>query len=163
LRLILQRVATAAVRVDEEIVGRIDRGLLVLAGIENGDDVSIVDAAARRIAELRIFADADGRTQLDCAAAGGEVLVVSQFTLLADVSRGRRPSFTGAAPADVAAPLVDRLAERLRLAGLTTATGRFGAAMRIDCQLDGPFTLSLRFPARAPNAAALSSAPEESS
>jgi D-tyrosyl-tRNA(Tyr) deacylase len=149
LRLILQRVASAAVRVEGETVGRIDRGLLLLAGIEAGDDAGTVDVAARRVAELRIFADAEGRTNLSCADAGGAVLVVSQFTLLADTSRGRRPSFTRAAPAAIAAPLVERLRERLAAVGLRTAGGRFGAEMRIDCELDGPFTIALEFPPAA--------------
>jgi D-tyrosyl-tRNA(Tyr) deacylase len=88
-----------------------------------------------------MFADADGKTNLTCAEVGGEVLVVSQFTLLADVSRGRRPSFTRAAPPGVAAPLVERFVERIRAGGLPVQTGRFGAEMRIRAELDGPFTL----------------------
>lgn len=146
MRLILQRVTSASVRVGDEIAGRIGRGLLVLAGVEAGDEASQADAAAAKIAGLRIFADREGRTNLTCAEVEGELLVVSQFTLLADASRGRRPSFTGAARPEKAAPLIDRLVERLSAEGLPTASGRFGAEMRIECELDGPFTLALHLP-----------------
>jgi D-tyrosyl-tRNA(Tyr) deacylase len=141
LRLILQRIASASVAVGGETIAEIGSGLLVLAGIEAGDDEAVVDAAAVRTTGLRMFADADGKTNLTCAEVGGEVLVVSQFTLLADVSRGRRPSFTRAAPPGVAAPLVERFVERIRAGGLPVRTGRFGAGMRIRAELDGPFTL----------------------
>lgn len=143
MRLILQRVAGASVAVGGETIASIGAGLLVLAGVEAGDDEASVAAAADRTTGLRMFADAAGKTNLTCAEVGGAVLVVSQFTLLADVSRGRRPSFTGAAPPAVAAPLVERFVARIRASGLVVQSGRFGAEMRIHAELDGPFTLVL--------------------
>lgn len=135
----------AAVEADGGVVGEIGRGLLVLAGVARGDDASTAAAAATRLAELRIFADAEGRTNLSLADTGFAVLVVSQFTLLADTQRGRRPSFGGAAPAELAQPLVETLVEKLGEAGIPTASGRFGADMKIRCRLDGPFTITLEF------------------
>jgi D-tyrosyl-tRNA(Tyr) deacylase len=148
----LQRVASAAVSVDGETVGAIGPGLLVLAGAEKGDVAITAEAAAARVAALRMFPDADGKTNLNCAEAGGAVLVVSQFTLLADTSRGRRPSFFDAAPPEIAAPVVERFAAELERVGLRVARGRFGAIMRIECVLDGPFTLEVAIP--NPNARA---------
>jgi D-tyrosyl-tRNA(Tyr) deacylase len=148
----LQRVSSAAVSVEGEVVGAIGSGLLVLAGAEKSDTPAVADAAAAKIAGLRIFADAAGKTNLACAEAGGAILVVSQFTLLADTSRGRRPSFVDAAPPDVAAPLVERLATSLEGLGLPVSRGRFGAAMRIDAVLDGPFTLTLELGGTTPPA-----------
>jgi D-tyrosyl-tRNA(Tyr) deacylase len=149
MRVVLQRVARASVSVEGERVATIDRGLLLLVGIAPGDDAARVDAAAAKIAGLRVFEDAEGRMNLDLAQAGGAVLVVSQFTLLASTEKGRRPSFEGAATPAQAAPLVDRLVLRLRDAGLAVATGRFGAHMRIELVNDGPVTLVMDFPARA--------------
>jgi D-aminoacyl-tRNA deacylase len=147
VRLILQRVASAAVSVDGEVVGAIGRGLLVLAGAEKGDTPEVAAAAAAKVSALRMFADSEGKTNLSCAEAGGAALVVSQFTLLADTSRGRRPSFLDAAPPEVAEPLVEALAAALEQGGLRVGRGRFGAAMRIEAVLDGPFTLHLTFAA----------------
>jgi D-tyrosyl-tRNA(Tyr) deacylase len=143
MRLVVQRVTRAAVRVGEETVGEIELGALVLAGVAAGDDASIVDRMADKLAGLRYFEDADGRTNLSLADAGGAYLVVSQFTLLADVRRGRRPGFTPAAPPDIAEPLVERLVTRLRSGGFEVATGRFGAEMQVELINDGPFTLLL--------------------
>jgi D-tyrosyl-tRNA(Tyr) deacylase len=143
MRLVVQRVTRAAVRVGEETVGEIEHGALVLAGVAAGDDASIVDRMADKLAGLRYFEDADGRTNLSLADAGGAYLVVSQFTLLADVRHGRRPGFTPAAPPDVAEPLVERLVTRLRSGGFEVATGRFGAEMQVELINDGPFTLLL--------------------
>lgn len=143
MRIVLQRVARAAVEVGGEEVARIGGGLLALVCVAHGDDAAVVERAARKIAGLRLFEDDGGRMNLDLAAVRGEVLVVSQFTLLADTSRGRRPSFEAAATGAVAAPLVELLAETLRRAGFAVATGRFAAHMRIELVNDGPVTLVL--------------------
>lgn len=143
MRLILQRVARAAVRVDGETVGRIGRGLLVLAGVEEGDGDDQVAAAADKLAGLRVFEDADGKMNLDAAAVAGAFLVVSQFTLAADLSRGRRPSFAKAAPPEVAEPLVDALVADLQGRGYVVEEGRFGAKMEVELVNDGPVTFVL--------------------
>jgi D-tyrosyl-tRNA(Tyr) deacylase len=143
MRLILQRVASASVAVGGEVVGEIGRGVLVLAGVEHGDGAPQVAAAADKLAGLRLFEDDAGKMNLDAAVAGGAFLVVSQFTLMADLSRGRRPSFGAAAPPEVAAPLVDELAAELERRGFEVATGRFGAQMRVTLVNDGPVTFVL--------------------
>ena len=145
MRVVLQRVEMASVEVGGEAVGRIGRGLLLLVGIGAGDDAARIDQAARKVAGLRIFEDADGRMNLDLAQAGGALLVVSQFTLLASTDRGRRPSFERAAPPELAEPLVERFAARLREAGFMVETGRFGARMSVALVNDGPVTLVLDF------------------
>jgi D-tyrosyl-tRNA(Tyr) deacylase len=145
MRLVIQRVSRAAVRVEGETVGEIGRGLLVLAGIEKGDGAAQAGAAAEKLAGLRIFEDEAGKMNLDLAAVGGGVLVVSQFTLLGSVAKGRRPSFDRAAPPDEARPLVDRLVEELARRGLPVATGRFGAKMEVSLVNDGPVTLVAEF------------------
>src|SRR5918997_3251228 len=141
MRLVVQRVTRASVNEGDELLGEIERGALVLVGIGVEDVPEVADRMADKLVGLRYFADADGRTNLDVAAAGGALLVVSQFTLYADISRGRRPGFTRAAQPDQAVPLVDRFVERLRASGLTVQTGRFGADMAIELVNDGPFTL----------------------
>ncbi|WP_448760365.1 D-aminoacyl-tRNA deacylase [Actinomyces oricola] len=148
MRAVLQRVNRAAVRVDGQVVGQITRpGLLALIGATHHDGPAQVATIARKIAELRIF---EGRSS--GGAAGGEVsagdlgapvLVVSQFTLYADVRKGRRPSWNSAAPGPVAEPLVDAVVAALRGRGLEVATGSFGAHMRIDMEADGPVTILL--------------------
>ena len=146
MRVVLQRVTSASVAVDEEIVGRIGRGLVALVGIARGDDEDTVDALARKTALLRVFDDGETRGRFSVADIGGDVLVVSQFTLMADTRRGHRPSWSAAAAPDVAEPLVDRFAERLRAQGLTVATGRFGAHMEVTLEGDGPVTVVLDHP-----------------
>ena len=141
MRLVVQRVTRASVNEGEELLGEIERGALVLVGIGVEDGPEVADRMADKLVGLRYFADADGRTNLDVAAAGGALLVVSQFTLYADISRGRRPGFTRAAQPDQAVPLIDRFVDRLRASGLTVQTGRFGADMAIELVNDGPFTL----------------------
>ena len=141
MRVVLQRVRRAAVRVDGESVGAIERGFLALVGIAAGDGEADVEAMAAKVAGLRLFSDAEGKLTLSAADAGGAVLVVSQVTLIADVRKGRRPSFTGAARPEVAAPLVERFATRLRAAGLPVSEGRFGAQMEVALVNDGPVTL----------------------
>jgi D-tyrosyl-tRNA(Tyr) deacylase len=143
LRALLQRTVGARVRVDGEIVGEIGAGLVVLVGVGPDDDEAVADGLARRIAELRIFDDAAGKTNLSLLGVGGAALVVSQFTLYADTRRGRRPGFTGAAAPELAERLYLRVAEALRALGVVVATGRFGAAMALELVNDGPFTIWL--------------------
>ena len=143
MRLILQRVSSAEVRVAGETVGRIGPGMLVLAGVEKGDGADRAAAAAAKLAHLRIFEDAEGRMNLGPDEAGAAFLVVSQFTLAGSLDRGRRPSFDGAAPPELAEPLVERLVEELRAAGFPVETGRFGARMEVSLVNDGPVTFLL--------------------
>ena len=143
MRALLQRTTGARVRVAGEVVGEIAAGLVVLLGIGPDDTLAVTDDLARRVTELRIFDDADGRTNLSLVDVGGEVLVVSQFTLYADTRRGRRPGFTGAAAPDVAERLYLRFAAALRDKGIGVATGRFGAVMEVELVNDGPFTIWL--------------------
>jgi len=143
MRLVVQRVSRASVRAGNELLGEIGNGALVLTGISTGDTADVVDRMADKLLGLRYFADSDGRTNLDVGAVEGELLVVSQFTLYADVGRGRRPGFTHAAAPDVAVPLIDRFVGRLRADGVRVATGRFGAQMDVELVNAGPFTLVL--------------------
>ena len=143
MRALLQRTSGARVRVDGEVVGEIEAGLVVLLGVGPDDDEAVADALASRITELRIFDDAEGRTNLSLMDVGGAVLVVSQFTLFADTRRGRRPGFTGAAAPELAERLYLRFAAALRELGVEVATGRFGAAMAVELVNDGPFTIWL--------------------
>ena len=143
MRALLQRSSGASVAVDGETVGAIESGLVVFLGVGPSDDEATADALARRIVELRIFRDADGRTNSSLIDVGGAVLLVSQFTLFADTRRGRRPGFTGAAPPGQAERLYERMAAALRILGVTVATGRFGAEMAVQLTNDGPFTIWL--------------------
>jgi D-tyrosyl-tRNA(Tyr) deacylase len=145
MRLVVQRVSSASVKVAGETVGEIGRGLLVLVGIERGDGPEAARAAAGKLAGLRIFEDEAGRMNLDTAAAGGAFLIVSQFTLAGSVDRGRRPSFDRAAPPEEAQPLVDALVDDLRGRGFQVETGRFRAAMEVALVNDGPVTLVADF------------------
>jgi D-aminoacyl-tRNA deacylase len=149
VRLVVQRVSRAEVRADGSVVGAIDRGAAVLIGIAVGDTPDLAERLADRVAALRYFQDREGRTNLTIDEVGGAFLVVSQFTLLADLRRGRRPGFGLAAAPDVAEPLVERFVERLREGGRTVATGRFGAEMELEIVNDGPFTLLLDADAEA--------------
>jgi D-aminoacyl-tRNA deacylase len=143
MRLVIQRVSRASVREGDALLGEIGPGALVLAGIGSDDTPDFVDRMADKVAGLRYFADAKGLTNLAIADVGGAFLVVSQFTLYADLSRGRRPGFTRAALPEQAVPLVDRFVMRLREAGIPVQTGRFGAEMQVELVNDGPFTLVL--------------------
>jgi D-tyrosyl-tRNA(Tyr) deacylase len=141
VRLVVQRVLRASVRAEGTTLGEIGRGAVVLVGIGRDDDAGLVDRMAGKLVGLRYFTDANGRTNASLADIGGALLVVSQFTLYADLRRGRRPGFTAAADPDVASALVDSFVEQLRLHGAQVATGRFGAVMEIELVNDGPFTL----------------------
>jgi D-aminoacyl-tRNA deacylase len=143
LRAVVQRVSRAAVRVEGRTAGSIGPGLCVLLGIGPADDEAVAQRLADRVATLRVFGDAQGKMNLDLAAAGGAVLVVSQFTLHADTSRGHRPSFIGSAPPALAERLYGSFLEALARRGLEVATGRFGAHMEIELVNDGPVTLVL--------------------
>ena len=143
MRLVVQRVTRALVRSREEPLAEIRAGAVVLVGIGTDDDEGVVDRMAEKLIGLRYFEDADGRTNLTITDVGGALLVVSQFTLYADLRRGRRPGFTAAASPEVAVPLVDRFIQRLRAGGVPVETGRFGAQMAVELVNDGPFTLAL--------------------
>ena len=133
----------AQVDVDGETLGQIGRGWLVLLGVGHGDSEDTALALADKATGLRCFEDAQGKTNLAAADVGAAWLVVSQFTLFADVSRGRRPGFTGAAPPEQAEALVARFVEHLRSLGFEVGTGRFGAHMQVSLVNDGPFTIWL--------------------
>lgn len=147
MRTILQRVSSAQVVVDGEVVGSIGQGLVALVGVTHDDGPAEVQTTARKIAGLRLFAPGDEGGERSVLEVGGEVLVVSQFTLHADVRKGRRPSWNAAAPGAVAEPLVDAVAAGLRERGIEVATGRFGADMAIDIHADGPVTIVVDVPA----------------
>jgi D-aminoacyl-tRNA deacylase len=141
VRAVVSRVGTAAVVVDDVVVGEIGRGLLALVGVGRQDDGTAAAAMARKIHELRIFPGEDG--ELSASDLGLPVLVVSQFTLYADTRKGRRPSWQEAAPGALAEPLVDGVVAELRARGCTVATGLFGASMRVSSVNEGPMTLLL--------------------
>ena len=143
MRVVLQRVRRASVTVDGELVASIDRGYLLLVGIGSRDADTEVERMAEKVANLRLFADRDGKTNLSLPDVSGEILVVSQFTLYADVRKGRRPSWTDAAPPEVASERVEALARSLEGRGLTVRRGVFGAHMDVELLSDGPFTLVL--------------------
>jgi len=143
VRALLQRVTRASVRVDDNEIAAIDRGLVVLLGIGRGDDAATAAGLARRVCELRIFEDEDGRTNRSLLDVAGECLLVSQFTLYADTSRGRRPGFTNAAPPELAKELWLRVADEIRANGVEVQLGEFGADMAVQLVNDGPFTIWL--------------------
>lgn len=143
MRAVLQRVSRAEVTVDGERVASIGRGYLVLLGVTHTDDESDARYIADKIASLRLFEDEAGKINLGITDIGGEVLLVSQFTLYADCRKGRRPSFTDAAPPEMADRLYQRVAEMLREAGLPVQTGVFGAHMQVALVNDGPVTILL--------------------
>lgn len=146
MRLVIQRVTQASVTVAGEVVGRCGRGLCVLVGVTHGDTEADADWLAEKTANLRIFEDEAGKMNRSLLDVGGGALVVSQFTLYGDARKGRRPSFTDAAPPERAAPLVTRYADALRLLGVPVETGVFGALMRVEIHNDGPVTLILERP-----------------
>jgi D-tyrosyl-tRNA(Tyr) deacylase len=141
MRIVLQRVQRAAVSVGDETIGAIGRGFVLLVGIAPEDVGVDLAAAARKIADLRVFADADGKMNRSLRDVGGRILAVSQFTLFGDTQKGRRPSFSAAARPEVAEPLFDEFVGALRGQGIEVETGRFGAVMQVDLTNDGPVTL----------------------
>ena len=141
MRAVVQRVTEARVRVDDETVGEIGPGLCVLLGVAVGDTAAAAPTMAKRLYGLRLFGDDDGVMNLSVGDVGGAVLVISQFTLLGDTGRGRRPSWSGAAPAAEAEPLVDEVVAELAHLGAAVATGRFGAHMVVEIVNDGPVTV----------------------
>ncbi len=143
MRVVVQRVSEASVSVDGAVVGRCGRGLLVLVGAANGDEEPAAIRLAAKVARLRVFEDEAGRFDRSIVDVGGSALVVSQFTLLADTTRGNRPSFTGAASPEIAGPLVERFADALGAEGVPVETGRFGARMAVSLVNDGPVTIVL--------------------
>jgi D-tyrosyl-tRNA(Tyr) deacylase len=143
MRLLIQRVSKASVGVDGQTISSIGKGLLILLGIGHGDGEEQVMFLAEKVANLRIFEDELGKTNLSILDVKGEAIVVSQFTLYADTRKGRRPSFIDAALPDVAEPLVDRFVELLRGHGVPTQTGKFGHHMQVEIHNDGPVTIWL--------------------
>jgi D-tyrosyl-tRNA(Tyr) deacylase len=141
MRAVVQRVTRASVRVDDEITGAIGPGLCVLVGVTHDDDESTSRKLAEKLWHLRVFDDGTGAMNRSVAEAGGSILVVSQFTLHGDTSRGRRPSWVAAARPEHAEPLIDAVVERLRELGADVATGRFRAHMLVELENDGPVTL----------------------
>lgn len=145
MKAVLQRVSHGKVTVDGRTVAEIGGGLMILLGVGPGDGESQARLMADKIARLRIFEDKQGKLNLSVKDVGGAAIVVSQFTLYADVRKGRRPSFTDAAPPALASPLVDRVAALLVEQGVPTQTGEFGAHMVVDITNDGPVTILLEF------------------
>src|SRR5436309_3558386 len=143
MRVVVQRVRRARVTVGGEVTGEIGRGLLVLLGVRHGDTIEAARWLADKTVGLRIFADDEGKMNRGVAEVGGGVLVVSQFTLYGDCSKGRRPSFVAAAPPEIAVPLYEGYVEALRALGVPVATGRFGGMMMVELVNDGPVTLIL--------------------
>ena len=145
MKVVLQRVSRAQVTVGSRVTGRIDRGLLLLVGFRTGDDEGVLAWMAEKVAGLRIFGDAEGQMNLSVEEVGGDLLVVSQFTLYGNTRKGRRPSFVEAAPPEVAVPLYGRFLAllRTRLPGARVQEGEFGASMAVELVNDGPVTLLL--------------------
>jgi len=146
MRAVVQRVRSSRVVVSDKVVGEIGRGLLVLLGIRTGDTIEQARWLADKIIGLRIFEDEQGKMNVSVADSGGSVLVVSQFTLYGDCSKGRRPSFIDAARPEVAEPLYEAFANAVRLQGVPVATGEFGAMLQVELVNDGPVTVILDSP-----------------
>jgi len=143
MRVVVQRAAKAEVRIDGEVVGKIGKGFMLLVGITDGDTQAEADYLAKKVAQMRVFEDAEGKMNLALNDVHGEVLSISQFTLYADCRHGNRPSFIAAARPEVAKPLYEYFNEQLRQYGLHVETGRFGADMKVDFINDGPVTILL--------------------
>jgi D-tyrosyl-tRNA(Tyr) deacylase len=143
MRVVLQRVSQATVRIHDRVAGSIGRGFCLLVGFTHGDTPAQVDWMAEKISSLRLFSDSQGKMNLGLEETGGAVLVVSQFTLYGDAVKGRRPSFIDAARPEVAVPLYERFLDVLRGRGLEVAAGEFGADMQVEIHNDGPVTLIL--------------------
>ncbi len=143
MRALIQRVSFGSVTVNDKTVAEIGTGLVILLGVGQGDTSAQADFLAEKIAHLRIFEDQQGKVNLSVLDKGGEAIVVSQFTLYADARKGRRPSFTDAAAPEAASPLVDQFAQMLRIRGVPTQQGVFGANMQVVIHNDGPVTIWL--------------------
>ena len=141
MKIVLQRVRRASVSVDGQVIGKIDKGFLLLTGISHTDDEKIADKMMDKICRLRIFEDDQGKTNLSLSDVGGQMLVISQFTLYADCRKGHRPNFMQAAKPDIANRLFEYFVSYCRSKGQTVETGRFGADMEVSLVNDGPFTL----------------------
>jgi D-tyrosyl-tRNA(Tyr) deacylase len=143
MRVVLQRVARATVRIGDRVTGSIEQGFCLLVAFSHADTPGQVDWMAEKITGLRLFSDREGKMNLGLEEVGGSLLVVSQFTLYGDATKGRRPSFVQAAPPEVAVPLYERFLESLRSRGVPVASGEFGADMLVEIHNDGPVTLLL--------------------
>ena len=143
MRVVLQRVAHASVTVDGEIIGKIQRGFLLLVGVTHDDAIEDMEYLVRKIVQMRIFEDEEGKLNRSIQDIGGEILSVSQFTLYADTKKGNRPSFSKAAPGDVALEMFEQFNGLLRDTGIPVETGQFGADMKVDLLNDGPVTILL--------------------
>ncbi|WEV70217.1 D-aminoacyl-tRNA deacylase [Lactobacillus sp. ESL0785] len=143
MRVVIQRVNEAQVKIADNVVGQITKGLLLLVGIKEGDDLAVVQKAAAKVVKMRIFADENGKTNLAIKDIGGQILSVSQFTLLADTKKGNRPSFIQAMRPPKSKELWEAFNQELASAGLHVETGEFGADMKVSLENDGPFTIVL--------------------
>lgn len=143
MKLVVQRVAKAKVSVNDKVVGRINKGLFVLLGVAEGDAKKDAEVLTEKLAKLRVMSDPAGKMNLSVKDVGGQVLVVSQFTLIADTSKGNRPSFVKAAEPRFAEELYNFFVEALRQKGVEVETGKFGAYMNIETKLDGPVTINI--------------------
>ncbi len=143
MKLLLQRVTKASVSIGGEVVGNIGQGMVAFIGVAEGDSETDIDYLVPKMTGLRIFADEEGKFNISVADIGGELLLVSQFTLLADTRKGRRPSFTGAAPPEQAESLFEQFVEKTRATGLRVETGRFQQYMQVEIHNDGPVTIML--------------------
>ena len=143
MKFVIQRVTRASVTIDNETVGKIGKGFLVLVGIENSDNEQVADKMVKKLCSLRIFEDENGKTNLDINSVGGELLVISQFTLYADCHHGNRPSFINAGRPELAEPLYEYIVEACKKNVPIVEKGRFGADMKVELLNDGPFTIVL--------------------
>ena len=143
MRVVLQRVSHASVTVNEKVIGKIQRGFLLLVGVTHDDAMEDMEYLVRKIVQMRIFEDEEGKLNRSIQDIGGEILSVSQFTLYADTKKGNRPSFSKAAPGDVAFEMFDQFNGLLRETGIPVETGQFGADMKVELLNDGPVTILL--------------------
>ena len=143
MRIVLQRVSHASVTVEEKVIGQIQRGFLLLVGVTHDDTMEDMEYLVRKIVQMRIFEDEEGKLNRSIQDIGGEILSVSQFTLYADTKKGNRPSFSKAAPGDVAIDMFEQFNGLLRETGIPVETGQFGADMKVELLNDGPVTILL--------------------